>query len=238
MNWKADSMEPGTNDTKKLEEKIIELISERLDTGGKLPTEKQMVEEFGVSRPALREVLSIFEASGIITTLQGSGRYVQMPDVSAQLADTWSILIRAKPHILTELLEIRGILEISALSKAVERVTISQLQELGQQVTAMKEKAARGEEFVNEDRKFHRILFETTGNILLEQLMSAFWDLYAKSAVEPRHSDLIEVAEHHFKILDSLTKRDLGLLTKLMKEQFADARYRIVISLMKEPGTA
>lgn len=230
-------MEQNT-DARRLEEKIIELISERLDSGGKLPTEKQMVEEFGVSRPALREVLSIFEASGVITTLQGSGRYVKMPNVSAQLADTWAILIRAKPQILTELLEIRAILEISALAKVVERVTVSQLQELGQQVAAMKDKASRNEDFVAEDRQFHRILFDATGNELLEQLMSAFWDLYAKSSVEPQHDDLAEVAEHHRKMLDALTKRDLGLLTQLMKEQFADARYRIVVSLINEPAAS
>ncbi len=224
-----------SSDTRRLEEKIIELISERLDTGGKLPTEKQMVEEFGVSRPALREVLSIFEASGVVTTLQGSGRYVKMPNVSAQLADTWAILIRAKPQILTELLEVRAILEISALAIAIERVTVSQLQELGRQVAAMKEKASRNEDFVAEDRQFHHILFDAAGNELLEQLMSAFWDLYVRSAVEPHHEALAEVAEHHQEMLDALAKRDLELLTRLMKEQFADARYRIIVSLMKDP---
>lgn len=220
-----------------LEEKITELISERLDSGGKLPTEKQMVEDFGVSRAALRETLSIFEASGVITTLQGSGRYVQMPNVSAQLADTWAILLRAKPQILTELLEIRALLEINSLPKAVERVTINQLQDLGQQAATMKDKASRNEEFVEEDRKFHRILFDATGNLLLEQLMTAFWDLYVKSKVEPRHDDLMEVADQHRKILDALAKHDLPLLTKLMTEQFADARYRIVVSLMNESNS-
>lgn len=222
---------------KNLEEKILDLISERLESGGKLPTEKQMVEEFGVSRPALREALSIFEASGVITTLQGSGRFVQTPNVSAHLADTWSILLRAKPHMLVELLEIRAILEVNTLAKVVERVTVGQLQELGQQVAAMKEKAARGEDFVAEDRQFHRILYDTTGNVLLEQLLTAFWDLYVKSNIEPKHPDSKAMADQHGKILDALTKRDLTLLTRLMKEQFADARYRIVVALMKEPGS-
>ncbi len=219
---------------KKLEEKIIDLISERLDSGGKLPTEKQMVEEFGVSRPALREVLSIFEASGVITTLQGSGRYVKMPDVSAQLADTWSILIRAKPHMLAELLEIRAILEISTLAKAIERVTVEQLRELRVMVGQMKNKAAKDQIFVDEDRQFHRILYDSTGNALLEQLLGAFWDLYNNSAVDPQHPDLMWVAEQHERMLDALTKRDLPLLTKLMKEQFSDARYRIVTAFMSE----
>ena len=62
--------------------------------------------------------------------------------------------------------------------------------------------------------------------------MSAFWDLYAASAVEPHHKNLQEVTERHEKILDVFTKHDLDALIQFMKEQFADARYHSVVSLM------
>jgi DNA-binding FadR family transcriptional regulator len=100
----------------------------------------------------------------------------------------------------------------------------------------MKEKAARNEEFVQQDRQFHRILYYSTGNVLLEQLLGAFWDLYTQSPVEPHHRDLKEVAEQHEKILDAFARHDLDLLLQLMREQFADARYRIVVSLMGGKG--
>ena len=224
-------MESGTV-SNNLEEKLVTLIVDRLESGEKLPTEKQMVKDFGVSRTALREVLSIFEASGIVTTRQGSGRYVKMPDVGAQIVDAWSIMLRAKPSMLLELLEIRSILEINSLEQAMQRANMAQLQLLNNQVVIMKEKAEKNEDFVREDREFHRILFCSTGNILLEQLLTAFWDLYETSKIETRHSNLREVAWQHEKMLEAFTRQDLITLSQLMKEQFIDARFRIMVSLM------
>ena len=224
-------MEP-ISKAKSLEDKIVALIVDRLDTGDKLPTEKQMIDEFKVSRTALREMLSIFEASGIITTRQGSGRYVKMPDVGAQIVDSWSIMLKAKPTKLLELAELRAILEVHSLPQVLQRINMEQLQQMNVQVINMKEKAVLGEAFVQEDREFHRILAESTGNALLEQLLVAFWDLYENSKMETQHENLKEVAAQHEEILDALTKQDIDRLTMLMEEQFKDSRYRIMVSLM------
>lgn len=216
-----------------LEDKIIDIITERLQSGEKFPTETQLAKSFGVSRTALRETLSQFEASGMIVSQQGSGRYVQIPDVSVQIADTWRIILRAKPDMLLDFLEIRSMLEICSLGKAIERADIAQLQHMGLQVRAMKKKAARGEAFVHEDREFHKTMFESTGNIMLEQLLTAFWDLFETSPLNKQHSDLVEVANKHERMLEAFTRKDLSLLENLMNDQFADARYRIVVSLNK-----
>lgn len=215
-----------------LEDKINGIIIECLKTGEKLPPETKLSKELGVSRTALRESLSFFEASGIIVSKQGSGRYVQMPDVSAQIVDTWGILLKAKPDMLLDFLEIRSMLEINSLGKAIERADVSQLQYMGIQVKQMKKKAAKGEAFVHEDREFHKTLFQSTGNLMLEQLLTAFWNLFEKSELNKQHSDLVQVAEQHEKMLEAFTRKDLALLEDLMKEQFADARYRIAISLI------
>jgi DNA-binding FadR family transcriptional regulator len=211
-----------------LKENIIDTITLCLQTGDKFPSEIQLVKDLGVSRPALREALSSFEASGVITSLQGSGRYVQMPDISEQLGDIWGILLRAKPELLMDFLEIRSILEINSLEKAMSRIDTMQLRHMDEQVRLMKEKAARGEPFVTEDSEFHKTLFESTGNILLQQLLTTFWYLFSTSHINTIHSDLVKVAAQHEKMFEALTRQNLPLLETLMKEQFADARYRIV----------
>lgn len=215
-----------------LEDKIMQLIAERLDTGGKLPTEQQMVKDFGVSRTTLRETLSMFEANGFIKSLRGSGRYATMPDFSGQIRDAWSVIIRANPYMMLELLEIRGLLEASTLPTAMERITIKQIEAMGRQVRAMKEKAARGEEYVEEDQLFHSILYESTGNALLEQLLTAFSDLYNASHIDLPPSNLEGVAAQHEDMLEALTRRDLEAMTKLLKQQFVDIRGRILVYLM------
>ncbi|MDR1418814.1 MAG: FCD domain-containing protein [Treponema sp.] len=215
-----------------LKEKTMDIITICLQKGSKFPSEAQLAKEFCVSRTALREVLSPFEASGIITSQQGSGRYVQMPDISEQIADIWGILLRAKPGLLMDFLEIRSILEINSLKKAISRVDAMQLRHLGEQVHIMKQKAARGEAFVTEDSKFHRTLFESTGNVLLQQLLTTFWNLFSTSHINKIHSDLVKVASQHEKIYAAVIRQDLPLLKTLMKEQFADARYRIAQFLL------
>jgi len=220
------------HDAKTLKEKVALLIVEKMEAGEKMPTEKEMVKQFGVSRTALREVLSVFEASGIITSLQGSGRYVQSPNLGAHIVDTWSILLWAKPTMLLELLEVRSILEIHSLKQAMTGITVSQLQLLNTQVAQMKEKASAGKPFATNDREFHRILFSSTNNSLLEQLLITFWDLYEIANIETGHGQLITLAQQHEDILNAFAKQDLQLVASLMKEQFTDARYRIVVALM------
>lgn len=224
-----------------LKEKVEKMIVEHMGTGEKLPTEKEMVEQFGVSRTTLREALSAYEASGIITSQQGSGRYVQVPTLGGQIVDIWSLMLEANPSKLLELLEVRRILEIYSLPQAMQSITMEQLHDLKLQVTSMKERAARGKTFALDDREFHRILFSSTNNSLLEQLLTSFWDLYESSHIESYHDQLIPLAAQHEDILNAFAKNDLALVKKLMNEQFTDARYRIVVALMgsdEEPKPA
>lgn len=220
------------HEAKTLNEKIALLIVERMESGEKMPTEKEMAQRFNVSRTSLREVLSVFQASGIITSLQGSGRYVQMPNLGTQFMDAWSILLWAKPTMLLELLEIRSILEIYSLPQAMQKSNMDQLQQLHVQVSAMKEKASQGNPFVSNDREFHRILFSSTNNSLLEQLLTTFWDLYEAAKVGTYHEKLMTVAIQHEEILNAFAKQDIEQVSAYMKEQFTDARYRIIMSLL------
>jgi len=214
-----------------LEERILEKIVGSLQSGEKLPTEKQMAEEFQVSRTMIREALSVFEANGIVIAQKGSGRYVQMPDVSGQITDGWKILIRSKPELLLELLEIRAVLELGFLPRAIDRLELHTIQKLKQLVDDMLRKSEQSEDFVHEDKEFHRLLFSGTDNILLEQLLKAFWDLYEESNAARNHQDLRQIAEVHRQLLEAIVRKNAEQAANLMKQQFEDARFRISMSL-------
>jgi len=216
-----------------LQERVASIVTRCLRTGEKLPTERQMVHDLGVSRTILREALSVFEANGMITSQQGSGRYVQIPNIGMSIFNTWSIVIRANPSMLLNFFEIRCLLEIHSLPQAVERANVNQIREMHNQVQVMLEKAKGKEAFVKEDREFHRILFESTGNILLEQLLNAFWDLFDAFVVEPAHADLESAAIQHQLMLNAFTRKDVPLLADLMRDQCADARLRIMNAIIQ-----
>ena len=95
-----------------LTSKLNKIIIESIKTGEKLPTEKEMTERLNVSRSVLRDALSVYEASGVIVSKQGSGRFAQMPNIGSQIINIWSIFINEDPGLLLELHQIRSILEI------------------------------------------------------------------------------------------------------------------------------
>lgn len=211
---------------------LNKMIIKSIKTGEKLPTEKEMIEHLDVSRSVLRDALSHYEASGVIVSKQGSGRYAQMPNIGTQIISIWSIFINENPNLLLELQEIRSILEIHSLPDAINKISLEQLQDLHFQVGEMKRKVASGQPFVENDREFHRILFASTQNSLLEQLMSAFWDLSVSANLYSYREDLYLQADQHQAILDAIIRKDIDLAVELMKQQCEDAKYQIITKLM------
>lgn len=216
---------------KALEEKLSEFIS-HCQVQDKLPTESELMKEYGVSRSMLREVLKSFEARGIIVSKQGSGRYVQNPDFVAQLNDCWKGLLNAASDQLLDLLDIRAVLEINSTQTAINCATPEQLRYLAEQVERMQEKAAAGLPFTEEDRKFHTMIFSSSGNSVMVNLLNIFWDLFEQSNIDPHHGDLVTSANQHARIFEAFAKKDSETVKDLLNEQFADARYLITLYLV------
>jgi DNA-binding FadR family transcriptional regulator len=223
--------ETGRRDAGDLREKLTDLIVEKLAAKEKLPSEKQMMADLGVSRTMLREVLSSFEASGILVTRQGSGRYPCIPDVSAQIVDLWSIMLRANPACILDLLEIRSLMEINSLPKAIEHISVEQLTMLNLVVLEMERLAREGQAFVAQDRQFHLTIYESLHNLPLQQLISAFWDLFQRAGLGVHHEALEEAAHQHREMMEALARKDLDWLASVTRKQLADARYRIIVEL-------
>lgn len=122
-------------------------------------------------------------------------------------------------------------LELSSLQKAAERITVNQLHAMGVQVTAMLQKAQNGQAFAQEDREFHKILFSSTENIFLEQLLTSFWNLFENSSFNKPHEDLVEIAVLHQKQLEALVKHDVTTLREISESLAADSKYRILMDI-------
>jgi len=147
---------------KSLSEKISDIIADHLKSGERFPTESQLMRDLSVSRSALREALSAFEAKGIITAQRGSGRFVRMPDLSATLVDTWSFVLKVDPNLMLDFLEIRCSLELNSLSKAMERCTVDQLTQMSRLVESMKQLTEDSKAFARIDCEFHKAMFLTS----------------------------------------------------------------------------
>lgn len=211
---------------------ITALILERgLLPGDPLPTEQELMAELGVGRNSLREAIKVLQALGIIDTRHGFGMFVAEDNLNAledSLAFRGQMSLRHHGHEANELVDVRQALEAGLIGQAIAAVAEEHLEALEQCVVEMEERAARGEQFVEQDKAFHRILFEPLGNRLLSNLLGVFWDVYRSiyDAVDtdPRATQPAKTAQDHRDILDAVKAKDIATARSLISSHFDGIR--------------
>lgn len=217
-----------------LDEKLLDLLVDCLKENTNLPSEKVMIEQFQTSRAQLRHALSIYEAYGVISARQGSGRTICTPDVSAPVINIWLLYIRANPMRLLDLLELRNMLELSSVDRVISEATVEQIRAMLIQVLKMRERLQQKQSFGKYDREFHRLMISTVQNVFLSQLMDAFWVIYNEAHIESYHEGLDAVVDRHEGMVNAIIRKDKEMLSRLLMEELIDARNQIVMSLLNE----
>jgi GntR family transcriptional repressor for pyruvate dehydrogenase complex len=192
---------------------IVEQIEGLLEKGeirpgDQLPPERQLAEQFQVSRASVREALRTLELLGIVETRAGGGTFVRQtsPD---DLARPLTGLI-SRGHSLADVIEFRGLIEPAIAALAAERVTPTQLNELGEILAAQERRVAAGEPYADEDTRFHELIGEASRNELLTTMLGVVWDVMRESREQwlqtnqRAHSSV----EAHRRILAALGAHD------------------------------
>lgn len=138
--------------------------------GSKLPAERELAQQLGVSRPSLREALIALELEARVEIRMGSGVYVCSPperaaDLSATLGESPS-----------ELMQARAVLEGAVAVLAAARVTVPGLARVRESLEAMRADLTRGRAPVEHDRRFHLAIAELAGNPVLQRLVGELFD--------------------------------------------------------------
>lgn len=167
--------------TKKIYEEIIEQIKQLildgyLKPGDKLPSERNLVESFKVSRSSIREALSALEMMGLVEVRTGEGAYIRRIEDNCPNASFHWLLSLNKESIL-ELLEVRKMIEIQAAGFAAERITEIELEQLARTLNIMKSHLAnQGSAWEKADHKFHYCIAQATHNKITIRLMDTIAD--------------------------------------------------------------
>lgn len=183
-------------------------------TGEKLPPDRVLVEELGVSRATLREALIALEVKGYIETRFGSGAYVLGPpgavaeDADQKLAAVVPVAPVPGPF---EALEARRLIEGELAALAAQAITPAQLDTLWGCLQAL-ESAGSGWD-AEADARFHEVIATAAGNTVLARLAAQFWrdqtenPLWTaiRSAVADSNLRPQLVAEHE-AIIEALTE--------------------------------
>jgi DNA-binding FadR family transcriptional regulator len=155
-------------------ESLLALISERhLKPGDALPTERELMQHYGVGRSSVREALRMLESKGLIT---GSSGAFAVANFRNPLNDSLSLLLAVEEGSLRELFEVRRILEGEAVTLATERCDESHLDRMRAATELMRENLGDQDAYIESDVAFHLTIAEATQNRLILHLMHAIRD--------------------------------------------------------------
>lgn len=166
---------------------LVEQMEERLNTGHyavgeKLPSEGELAEDLGVSRPLVREMLARLRERGYIETLNGRGSFVR-PQKSAPMLDMLLDYISVDTHgaySADDLYAVRRMVECEAAAIAATRATGQDLANLEGLVKRMADAEDDPETYTVADANFHLAVARATQNPLFPALLSPLIDVVVR----------------------------------------------------------
>jgi len=154
------------------------ILSGKFSIGDKLPPERELCEQFGVSRTVVREAVRVLEAKGLLGSHGGSGTYVRALDAD-DVANSLGMYLTTRNDTASyeKIMEVRKVLEVQNAALAAERVTDEGILELEKSLSKMEDALDDPEKFAQFDLEFHIELARATGNELFVVILDPFMDV-------------------------------------------------------------
>lgn len=171
--------------TRKLYEEVAGKLQEEIRTGtyqpgDRLPSERFLAQEYGVSRSVIREAFRSLEQMGCVEARTGGGNYVKAPEISS-MVDSMSMLISLDESFAMELVEARLVVETEIARLAAERRTEEQIVMMHKTLDEMRREVYAGGKGIEQDAKFHGQLAEAAGNRILQMMSSSCAEVLNRS---------------------------------------------------------
>ena len=198
----------------------------QLRPGDRLPAERDLAGQIGVSRPTVRAGLRALAAMGVVQSRHGSGTYI--PD-GPPAFNTDALTFLAALHGFTrdEMYEARRILEVGAAGLAAERSTPEQVATLAEEVASLFASMQDPHVFLVHDINFHRGVAAASGNpivaSLVEMVSALYYERRRETAVRASERDLRDAAEMHRRIYQAIRARDPETARRAMNDHLIQA---------------
>ena len=186
-----------------LKQQIVEGV---YTIGDKLPTEPELMKTFKVGRSSIREAVKLLVNMGVVQVRQGSGTFV------AEASDDNRGSIN-----MTELDEVRKILDIAIVEKAVARRTEKDIERMQSSLEARKANAKNGllKECIEADLNFHIAIADATYNRILADIYRSASLLSEFNRIYDGTNCFINSQSSHEKLLRYIIAGDLKNARKM-----------------------
>jgi GntR family transcriptional repressor for pyruvate dehydrogenase complex len=215
----------------KVFEQIVEQIEKRilsgeLQSGDRLPTERELSEQFHVSRTAVREAMKTLAQRGLVDMRPGRGTIV-IDGTSQAMRHSMGLMMKVGQAGSSEsLVEIREIIEPEIAALAAVRATDEQITAMREAVKIMDIYIHETNAYIKADNDFHRALAAGTQNILILSLVDSIVDLLSEQRKlifstngAPERGQI-----HHKRILDSVIRHDVEAAREAMRAHLQQVR--------------
>lgn len=178
-------------------------------SGDRLPPERDLAQQLGVSRPSVRSGLKSLAAMGIVQIRQGAGTFITggPPELASE---PLRFLAALHGFSRAQMFEARLVLEVSVAGLAAERASAEKLMAISDETTGMFASLDQPEVFLDHDIRFHQAVAAAADNPILASVV----EMVSKLFYEYRHHrirsarDLRLTAEEHRSIYQAIRSRD------------------------------
>ena len=203
--------------------------------GDRLPPERDLAQQLGVSRPSVRSGLKSLAAMGVVQIRQGAGTFITGgPPVLG--SEPLRFLAALHGFSRAQMFEARLVLEVSVAGLAAERAAPDKLMVISDEATGMFASLDEPELFLEHDIRFHQAVAAAAGNPILASVVG----MVAKMFYELRHhsihtaKDLKLAAEEHRAIYQAIRARDAERARNAMSQHLQRAA---VAQAQEDQGT-
>ena len=182
-----------------------------LKAGDKLPPERELGEQFGVSRTVVREAIKALRQKGLVEIRPGKGTFVT-DGTSEVMRESIGHMVKVdRDRGLSNLMQVREMLEPEIAASAAELATPDDLDEMRLAIEAMDASLADAEAYIEADQQFHHALAKATRNHLLLSLIDPIVDLLLEQRLKIFHAGTGGADRgqyHHRRIFEAVSKGD------------------------------
>lgn len=185
------------------------IVRGELQPGQKLPPEREMAAQLGLSRNSLREAIRALVLMNILESKQGDGTYVTSLEPGL-LIEPMSFLLSLDEAALRHLFELRKIFEPEVAALAAQRIEESEMEALEECVEAMRDCIDEPELFLQGDVEFHGLIAKAARNPLLNSVMASLGSLSLRSRLQTAQDADVRrnASADHKEILSAIRSRD------------------------------
>lgn len=201
------------------------IVAGQFKIGERLPTEDELAQRFGVSRPSVREALKRLAAQNLVRARRGpsGGNFVIQPsygELAESLSAAATLLVGIGALDIEEIIQARRTLQHSCVDLAVQNAGAQHIAALEQALQRQQDSQISDEAFCQADVNFHRALVDATDNGMLRFVMYTVIEALIPVTnmvvtVVRQRSDIVSL---HRQMLEQLRQRDAAGLKASLDE--------------------